>query len=210
MLPLLASCILLAAACTPQQHSTDRCHDEFGNLPRLTAPPERTQAPAWRPSSVEQVVFGRSVAGRDLAGEIYGSGEQTIFILASIHGNEAVGTPLLRKLGDYFVAHPETLADKRIVLLPIANPDGVAANVRTNLHGVDLNRNFPAWNFSSIIGHGSTALSEPESRAINEIIVKYAPRRIITLHQPFTCIDYDGPAEPLARAMATAARLPLK
>ena len=37
---------------------------------------------------------------------------------------------------------------------------------RRNPHGVDLNRNFPARNFTGREDHGRNALSEPESRAL--------------------------------------------
>jgi len=163
--------------------------------------------------AVETITFGNSVAGRPLIATIHGDGghgETTILILATIHGNEAVGTPLVKWLDTYLTQHPEVVVGKRVILVPVANPDGMADRTRANHHGVDLNRNFPASNYTAVSSHGNAALSEPESRALHDFICKYAPSRIITLHQPLTCIDYDGPAEPLARAMAAHTRLPLK
>ena len=34
-----------------------------------------------------------------------------------------------------------------------------------------------------------------------QLICHHFPHRIISIHQPLACIDYDGPAEPLARAI---------
>ena len=39
---------------------------------------------------------------------------------------------------------------------------------------------------------------------------KYQPDRIITIHQPLVCIDYDGPADDLANAMGEWTDLPVK
>ncbi|MBI4581866.1 MAG: DUF2817 domain-containing protein [Planctomycetes bacterium] len=202
--------LLLGAGCTPTSESPGRGGNAYGNLPRVTPRPRPTTPAQPKTIEPDQIDLGRSVAGRPLKAQIYGTGEQTILMLATIHGNEQAGTPLLRKLGDYLREHPQIVADKRVILIPVANPDGMASNTRGNLRGIDLNRNFPAWNYSPSRGHGSQPLSEPESRALSQVIAKYEPDRIISLHQPLTCIDYDGPGEALARAMAAATNLPLK
>jgi protein MpaA len=172
--------------------------------------PPRPPEPEVKTPEVQELVFGRSVGGRPITGEVHGSGQQTILILATIHGNESIGTPLVRRLGAYLSEHPELLQDKRVILVPVVNPDGLVANRRGNLRGVDLNRNFPAWNYSAAHAHGAAPLSEPESRVVYDLIDKYEPDRIISIHQPLTCVDYDGPADALARAMATSSRLPFK
>ena len=97
-----------------------------------------------------------------------------------------------------------------MVLVPIVNPDGYAAKTRTNASGVDLNRNFPAPNFRVRSKSGSQALSEPESQAIMELIDTYKPDRVVSIHQPVGCVDYDGPAKALAHAIAKAAHLPIR
>ncbi|HQE27694.1 MAG TPA: DUF2817 domain-containing protein [Phycisphaerae bacterium] len=200
--------LLTLTACGPKPEPVR--HEPFVRQPpRVVVPPPPPPPPPPKPA-FEEIVFGHSVGGRPLTAEIHGDGEDIILILATIHGNETAGTPLVRKLSEYLVAYPEILEGKRVILVPVANPDGMAANRRTNARGVDLNRNFPAWNYSATGNHGAQPLSEPESRALHELIVKYPPRRIISIHQPLNCIDYDGPAEGLARAMATSSRLPLK
>jgi len=42
------------------------------------------------------------------------------------------------------------------------------------------------------------------------LIEIYAPDRIVSIHQPLSCIDYDGPGIALARRMAEHCDLPIK
>lgn len=177
-------------------------------------PPERVQ-PGAPTGSVEprRIILGSSVEGRSIECEIFGEGRDTILILATIHGNEPAGTPLLHELSGHLRNHPEIINGRRIVLIPVANPDGYAKNLRHNVRDVDLNRNFPAGNYSSKSQHGGRPLSEPESQALNFALREYPPDRIISIHQPTTlpaCIDYDGPGHDLAREMARHTDLPLK
>jgi protein MpaA len=99
---------------------------------------------------------------------------------------------------------------RRVVLLAVANPDGMAHRSRVNANGVDLNRNFPSTNRVNDRQSGATPLSEPEARVIKQLIDQYSPDRIISLHQPLACIDYDGPGTTLAVRMAQYCSLPMK
>ncbi|MDB6059868.1 MAG: murein peptide amidase [Verrucomicrobiales bacterium] len=162
------------------------------------------------PLPPKQVVIGKSVEGRPIACEIFGksgNGSHTILILASIHGNEHVGTPLVQRLSEYLREHPETVAERRILLVAEANPDGAFYHQRHNARGIDLNRNFPAKNWNAQTDHGAKPLSEPESRALHGLIAKYKPSRIVSLHQPLECMDFDGPGQALADAMSATCDL---
>jgi protein MpaA len=207
---LFTALLLTAAGCTRPEKTTARQDNDFNHrscTPSALEPSDQTNHPAARP---EQIEIGRSVAGKPIQAEIYGNGATTVLIIATIHGNEAVGTPLVLRLGSYLEANPGLVEGRRVILVPVVNPDGMAANQRTNLRGVDLNRNFPASNYTSGSKHGAAWLSEPESRALYGLIEKYSPDRIISIHQPIGCIDYDGPGDRLARAMATSSGMPLK
>jgi len=155
-------------------------------------------------------VLGRSVQGRPILAQILGEGSETTLFIATIHGNEPAGTPLMAKLADHLTDHPELLRDRRILIVAVANPDGMAAKTRENIRGVDLNRNFEANNRIDNGTNGLRALSEPESRALRAVIQEFSPDRIISLHQPLNCIDYDGPAKALAARMAANCKLPVK
>jgi protein MpaA len=139
-----------------------------------------------------------------------GRGDDVVLLIASIHGNERAGTPLLRHLADHLRRHPHLMAGRQVVLLPVANPDGCAHDTRANAHGVDLNRNFPAANRCLTDVSGDAPLCEPESTAIFEVIKRHRPRRIVSLHEPLACVDYDGPGEELAACMAGLCTLPVQ
>jgi protein MpaA len=173
-------------------------------IPRL-APAE------FPPAEPTKSVIGKSLQGASIPCEVFGSGSDVLMVIATIHGNEAAGTPLLAAFGEWLRSHPDELAGRKVVLLPLVNPDGYAAGERFNSRGVDLNRNFPAgnWRVEKVSLHGETPLSEPESRAIMRAICEYFPDRIVSIHQPVACVDYDGPAEKLAEAMAAAGPLPV-
>jgi protein MpaA len=94
-------------------------------------------------------------------------------------------------------------------VVPNTNPDGLFHGTRTNARGVDLNRNFQTRNWKPKTRHGARPLSEPESRFIQELITKYNPSIILSFHDPIACVDWDGPAEELARAFSEASGLPL-
>jgi len=155
-------------------------------------------------------VAGMSVEGRPISYELYGEGERTILIMGGIHGSEPVGKPLSEYLGRYLANHAGLLIGKRIILMPEANPDGMAKKSRLNARGVDLNRNFPAANYVSGSRRGTAALSEPESRAIHHVLDVFRPVLIVAIHQNLDCVDYDGPAEDVARALSQYAGLPVK
>lgn len=165
-------------------------------------------------ATAEETVLGQSVGGRPIVARTHGPEEakETLLVIASIHGSEPAGTPLVEKLEAWLAENPAEWEGLRVVVIPVANPDGYAKRERYNAHGVDLNRNFPADNRTDHTTHGETPLSEPESRALMRALQTYNPSRVVSLHQPLLCVDYDGPGEELAKAMSDAieGRLPVK
>jgi len=141
---------------------------------------------------------------------VLGQGQDVAFILATIHGDEPAGTPLVRRLAEYLQQRPNLLRGRNVVLLPVANPDGMAMGTRSNARGVDLNRNFRTANRVNSPQFGRRALSESEAQAIDKVIRQHGPDRIVSIHQPLTCIDYDGPAAALAGRMAQYCDLPVR
>ncbi len=148
------------------------------------------------------LLAGKSVEGRPIQYYVMGEGKQVVLFIATIHGNEHAGTPLMRTLMDYLGERPEFLEGYKAVIIPVMNPDGYAKNTRGNINGVDLNRNFPATNRKNNAKYGSSGLSEPESKAIFELLHKFNPVRIVVAHQPWAIVDWDGPGQPLAEHMA--------
>ena len=149
----------------------------------------------------QRQTVGTSVQNRPIETIVVGRGLDTTLIIATIHGNEPAGTALVEQLPTHLAQHGSLLHKRRVVIVPVANPDGLAANTRANSNSVDLNRNFAAHNRLNNSQNGQYSLSEPESRVIANLIARYKPARIVTLHQPLNCIDYDGPARTLAERM---------
>jgi sialidase-1 len=164
-------------------------------------------------------IGGKSVEGRPIEYFVFGEGKDVVFILAAIHGDEQVGTPLVHRLAEYLDEHPEALDGRKVVLLPNANPDGVVRFAHGNANGVDLNRNFDSKNRRNNKTSGPRGLSEPEARVIHEIIERYSPGRIVSIHQlkgwsvhtkkPPGIVDWEGPAEGLAKRMSECCKLPV-
>ena len=154
-------------------------------------------------------LLGYSVTGRPIYVDVLGDGDENILLVGGVHGNEWVGTPLLFGLQKFIHTHPKLIEGKRVYILPMLNPDGWIDNMRSNRRRVDLNRNFPSHNY----GRGLTGehpLSEPESKILDELLQKIQPGRIISLHQPFSCIDYDGEGiYDLVQILSQSTRLPI-
>jgi protein MpaA len=178
--------------------------------PQVIATPQMPTTPP--PTILAQPrIVGTSVQNRPIMCTVLGQGPDVTLILAAIHGNEPAGTPLVRRLAEHLRQSPHLLAGRTVVLLPAANPDGLAYNSRSNANGVDLNRNFSTANRANNAEFGRTALSEPEARAIQQLIRQYSPDRIVSIHQPMGCIDYDGPGYAIiASRMAQYCSLPVK
>lgn len=178
--------------------------------PAVTGEESRVTLPPGQTPPAQHVLMGRSVKGRAIMVQVLGQGSDTTFIMGTIHGDESAGMTLIEQLSEHLRQNPTLLAGRRVVLLPVANPDGMAAGTRENIHGIDLNRNFAAANRVDNATNGHSALTEPESQALQKIIREYSPSRIVSIHQPLTCIDFDGPAGTLATRMAQYCDLPIK
>lgn len=151
--------------------------------------------------------LGDSVENRPIVGYWLGSGEETVVFFGAFHGDEPESAEVCRKLIEYLREHPEFLEGRTAVIVPVVNPDGLQSGTRLNARRVDLNRNYPTGNWSpegegGDYWGGPSAASEPETKVVMELLKRVKPARIISLHCPFKCVNYDGPAEQLARMIA--------
>ncbi|WP_373501604.1 M14 family zinc carboxypeptidase [Desulfococcus sp.] len=162
------------------------------------------------PPGIESFIVGRSVEGRPIECVAAGEAGDVLLIIASIHGDETGGTPLVRHLIKVLEARRDLVRSRRVVVIPEANPDGVARRSRHNARGIDLNRNFDTPNWSPGRRAGEIPFSEPESRAIAMVIRTFRPDRIVSIHEPLGCIDYDGHGEAMAMGIAEYSDLPVR
>jgi murein peptide amidase A len=190
----------------------------FATSPSYAVSSPLASPPAARFTSTPRVeIIGHSVLGIPLALYRFGHSGPLTLIFGGIHGNERNSADLARRLAEHLSTHPDEYRDRRVLLLPVANPDGTVKDSRTNAHDVDLNRNFPATNWAAGKEgpqYGGTApLSEPESAALAKLVEDSDPDRIISIHAIFggrECNNYDGPAESLATRMGRHNRYPVK
>lgn len=156
-------------------------------------------------------VAGYSVEGKPIDYYILGNGRDRVMIIAGIHGSEPAGVPLTHRLMNELAQQPQRIRNKTIIFVPDANPDGTAIGTRGNVNGVDLNRNFPAANFRNRDRFGTQPLSQPESQALYDLLHRFMPHRMTSLHQPLDCLDYDGEgAKEYAEYLGQYTDLPVK
>lgn len=133
-----------------------------------------------------------------------------VLVFGGIHGDEFSSVSIVFKWLTALDNYHSGLFHWRIV--PLLNPDGLLRkkSQRMNDRGVDLNRNFPAPEWSESAEEfwirktgrnprrypGPAPLSEPESRWLAEEIDRFDPTVIIAVHAPIHLIDFDGPAQP--------------
>ena len=172
-----------------------------------TPSPEKKRLPA------RYVQLGKSVKGSPIMAAIYGSGKKRVIVFGGIHGNEQDSSIVAKALMGSLGQEP-AFEDLTIIVVPDANPDGLLANTRVNANGVDINRNFPSTSWKSEWWDenqfpGMMPASEPETRAVLNLLQASPPDYIITLHAALGCVNWDGPGESLARVIAGVNRYPL-
>lgn len=155
--------------------------------------------------------IGTSADGRAITSYRFGSGSNPIVYIGTIHGNETSAKYLLDSWLSELEANADNIpAGRSIIVIPVTNPDGFAANSRLNKNSVDLNRNFPANDWKATVtipggktlpaGGGATSLSEPESQALAAFVQRERPRMLITYHAKASIIEANEAGDSMAAA----------
>jgi g-D-glutamyl-meso-diaminopimelate peptidase len=157
-----------------------------------------------------KTIIGKSVEGRNIEAYTFGNGKNHIEFVGGIHGGyEWNSSVLAYEVLEYLKANPNTVPENTTVtVIPALNPDGIykivgkvgrfyASDVpknivtdpgRFNANKVDLNRNFDCkWNSKStwkntIVSGGTSAFSEPESKAFKSFVEKDKPLAVVFWH----------------------------
>ena len=139
----------------------------------------------------------RSAGGKDIWVHHVGDLKLPRFVLmGGIHGDEPEGALIVED----FLAHAQQLKNAlkaSALVVPRYNPDGLDINERVNSRGVDLNRNFPATDWSP--EHkapryfpGTHANSEPETQGFVELLQQHQPFLVVHCHTYIPQINYTG------------------
>lgn len=148
------------------------------------------------------VDYGRSVEGRPLRHVTLPGEGPLVCVTAGLHGLEWIGVQVALA-----VLEAGPLPGARLRVFPVLNPDGYArterqgghgtvGELRCNARGVDLNRNFPLpWQArpsripfagasepGAATYRGPAPLSEPETRALTDVLHAEPPHASANLH----------------------------
>lgn len=165
---------------------------------------------------------GRSVEGRPITARRFGAGPRVLLLVGGIHGGwEANTVTLVEELIAHFEANPaDVLPGLALVLLPAANPDGLArgrtAEGRFNANGVDLNRNWGCnWSAQAVwrnqeVSAGPRPFSEPETQALAALVRQLQPAAALFYHSAASGVfagrcDGDHGSALLAQVLGEAA-----
>jgi murein endopeptidase len=161
------------------------------------------------PVRTRKVVLGHSVQGRPIRAIRLGdpASDRRLLVVGCIHGNEAAGMAVTRRL-----LRSRRLLPAELWVIPTLNPDGEAHETRQNADGVDLNRNFPSqWRRAGVRGDleysGPRPLSEPEARLAARFIRRIRPNVTVWFHQSQDLVRAWGRSIPVARRYARLAGL---
>jgi protein MpaA len=143
---------------------------------------------------IETRVIGQSVQGRDITAYRMGTGHgRTVLLIGVIHGDEAKGygiTQMIRTM--------PTPKGIDLWIIDSINPDGQAADTRSNANGVDLNRNVSYnWTYiprTSADGEysGEAPADQPETQALEKFVGEIQPYITIFWHQDANRVSPGG------------------
>jgi protein MpaA len=144
------------------------------------------------------------------------SEKDVTILMCGVHGDEITPVKFCFDMLYYFknlYNDPEKLTkefkNKIVLIAPLVNPDSFFKQkpTRYNARGIDVNRNFPTKDWMKDARRywitklkkdkrrnpGTVPLSEPEVVFQVNLIKRYKPDKIISVHSPLTMLDYDGP-----------------
>jgi protein MpaA len=152
-----------------------------------------------------------SVQGRPLIYYSFGpeDSKNVTLILSMVHGDEITPLYLGFKMAEWAKDNMKNSPKARLIIAPLVNPDGFFGypKTRMNAHGVDCNRNFMTndWDQDALKSWktkmhsekrrfpGYKPDSEPETLFQKDLIDRFKPNKIISIHSPLNLMDYDGP-----------------
>lgn len=153
--------------------------------------------------------FYRSTDRRVIESIQMGTGPERIAIVGSLHGDETQSVALVEELARYFGEHREALGKMTVLLIKTPNPDGLASRSPYNVHGVDLNRNFPSANWKTLPNAraGAKAASESETRVVMRLLTDFRPTLLVHLKdsRDRTVVNSEGNSSDRADKVARLA-----
>ncbi len=202
--PILLACWagLMACSCSPARPTGPLHGPGAGTVAGQRSEPVREI----------KLELGRSVKDKPIEMHVLGETGPVVLVFAGIHGDEPESVELARRWVGHLRSRPDLLKGRRVAVIPLVNPDGLAVGTRANAKSVDCNRNFPARNWAKTspwdrYWGGYKPASQPETRAVMRAVTLMEPDRVISIHSisdDRQCNNYDGPGQSLAKVMSAA------
>lgn len=179
------------------------CNDVTLAIPQIKLKP--CVAAELKPVGVKSV-RGRQIMLREFKPVLKPAAR--VLVVGGIHGDELTAASIVFRWLD-LLQQPSDADQFHWRVVPVLNPDGLLAKppTRVNARGVDLNRNFPTYNWLKDAPRywqiktgrdprrfpGVAPMSEPESRWLHDEITRFKPDVIVSIHAPYGILDFDGP-----------------
>jgi len=164
--------------------------------------------PPVAPALPQRAVVAYSVGGAPIEVFTCGQGHGGLLVVGGTHGDERGSALLVRQLALRLTC---PASGTPVTIVPWLNPDGLWSASRANARGVDLNRNLPTRSWTPHASHGHAPLSEPETRALYELLRRARPAFTLSVHEGSEAlVDYDGPAYEASARVAACAGLPVE
>lgn len=150
--------------------------------------------------------FGYTARSLPIPAFKYGSEGHHILILGGVHGDEIEGVQAAFAINDRFIRDFPYKFQATVV--PCLNMDGLLAKTRKNGNHVDLNRNLPTLDWTSVAAKeayfpGSSANSEPENKALTAYIDQIKPKFILSLHSWIPLLNINGDCKKIASIISS-------
>jgi murein peptide amidase A len=170
-----------------------------------------------------RIIAGRLFSGRPSGpnpkpkpkpGAVARANAPRLLFFGGIHGDEPASVESLLEFARRLSLEAVPHEGGDVMIVPALNPDGLLLGTKNSSRDVDLNRNFPASNFTRahLPGYdpGPAPLSEPESAFLARIVDTQAIDAVVAVHAPFACVNFDGPARAWADEVAAACGWPVR
>lgn len=152
----------------------------YGRIPGSAEVAQFLEELSARTPWAQKIVLGSSVLGSPINALLLSKPAPTerparlrLMLVGSQHGaSEPAGCDALLGIACELVRGNlgSVLADLEILIVPNANPDGRDLDRSANANKVNLNRDF-------------LLLSQPESRALNDALIRFAPDVVLDVHE---------------------------
>lgn len=154
------------------------------------------------PKTVKKHTFGKTHRGKPINGLLIGNMSNAAALIGNLHAGESGAELHLYTIEQILENHGDLFDSAGIIVIPVLNIDsrnrlirGIPDYQRKNSNDVDLNRNFPAdWKMVdssygqltndpfSATYRGPSPASEPETRAVIQMIKQHHPQVLFSYH----------------------------